>query len=456
MYQEAAARERVLEKIRDRSRSRLRTRFETLRLGVMSATRNCNPVLFQAVVFVSAFLIIFSRRPDAILNAQFFAEDGQRWYADAYHFGLRCLLMPDELGGYLHTVPRCIALFTLLFPLSLAPLVMNLCAVAIQILPASFFLSSRFAAVPFGQRLLGSALYFALPNTYEVNANATTIQWHLGLLAFLVLVAHPASGWKWRLFDGTVLLLISLESPIGVLLVPIAAILWWIRKTSWQRNSLAVLVPGAIVQTSIILLSHLRPSAPNGANLHRLISILGGQVFLSSLVGNWTLLVIVRRHFPDYLFFRETIAFVVGLALLTYALRYGPVALKLVIVFAFGVLALSLIRPQPTNRPLPQWELLSLPRAGNRYYYLPSIAFIAALVWIVSNRTRLRPIRWIAVLVFLLLPIGVVRDWQYPPFIDLHFREYCSRFDEALPGTTVVIPINPQPWTMKLTKHQAH
>src|SRR3954469_9301999 len=66
--------------------------------------------IFHVIVFLSAFLLIFSRRPDAVLNAQFFAEDGQRWFADAYQMGFRCLLIPDQAGGYLHTVPgfpRC-------------------------------------------------------------------------------------------------------------------------------------------------------------------------------------------------------------------------------------------------------------------------------------------------------------------------------------------------------------
>ena len=88
--------------------------------------------VFQLLIAVTGFVIIFSRRPDAILNAQFWAEDGQRWYADAYQFGLRCLLIPDELGGYFHSVSRLSALTALVFPFYMAPLVMNLFAIALQ------------------------------------------------------------------------------------------------------------------------------------------------------------------------------------------------------------------------------------------------------------------------------------------------------------------------------------
>lgn len=411
--------------------------------------------LFHVAVFLAAFLIIFSRRPDAILNAQFFAEDGQRWFADAYQFGPGSLFIPDELGGYLHTVPRLTALLALLVPFSLAPLVMNLCAIVIQILPVSLSISPRFSNIPVAERLVASFLYLALPNTYEVNANATTIQWHLALLAFLVLVARPASSWKWHLFDGIVLVLISLDSPMGVLLVPVAAILWWTRRNRWSAISLAI-IPGATVQALVVLFSHSRRLAPNGANVHRLVSILGGQIFLSPLLGNITLLHMAFRHPPNYLFVREAIAVVVGISLLLYALRYGPAELKLFILFAFTIFSLSLARPITGILPKPQWELLSFPGHGNRYYFLPSIAFLAVLIWIVTNVGGSRVARWVAGLLLLLLPLGIVRDWKYIPFVDLHFQEYASKFEASPPGTKMAIPLNPvnaAHWTMELTKH---
>jgi hypothetical protein len=159
--------------------------------------------LFHPVAFITGCSIVFSRRPDAILNAQFFAEDGQRWYADAYRLGLRSLLIPDEGGGYLHTVPRLAALLSLLFAFSRAPLVMNLCAITIQVLPVTIFISSRFISIPLWKRLLVCLLYLGTPNSYGTNANATNIQWHLGLLACLVLLALPPINRRWQVFDST-------------------------------------------------------------------------------------------------------------------------------------------------------------------------------------------------------------------------------------------------------------
>src|ERR1700756_5268824 len=88
----------------------LHAKISSLSLWEIPAGYN---VLFQLSVWLAGFGIIFSRRPDAILNSQFWAEDGPRWYADAYQFGWRCLLIPDELGGYFHSASRLAGLTSL-------------------------------------------------------------------------------------------------------------------------------------------------------------------------------------------------------------------------------------------------------------------------------------------------------------------------------------------------------
>jgi hypothetical protein len=409
-------------------------------------------VVFQVAVWVAGFLIIFSRRPDAITNAQFFAEDGLRWFADAYHFGMRSLLIPDQTGGYLHTAPRLAALIALLVPFSRAPLVMNLLAIAVQVLPVIVFTSSRFSHIPLWKRLLGSFLYLGLPNSYGTNANATNMQWHLGLLACLVILARPAKNKRWRVFDAIVLLLITIESPIGILLVPLAFALWWIRRDRWAASSCALLVPGAVVQTMVVLTSHARPIATNGASVTRLISILGRQVFLAPLVGTRAVLHFALRYSAHNCFLLEAIATAVGLAVLLYALIYAPAELKFFIVFSFSVFALSLARPLAGSPDQPQWEWLRFPGTGNRYYFLPIVAFVAALVWLAVNG-RTRTIRRFGTVLLVLLAVGIRRDWRYPAFTDMHFREYASQFESSPSGTRMVIPINPPPWKMQLTKH---
>ena len=118
------------------------------------------------------------------------------WYADAYNHSWHCLFMSE--AGYLHTVPRLIALFTRRsFPLAVAPLVMNLFAFFFQILPIQVFLSSRFSSISTLLRLLSCLLYVAIPNSFEIHGNATNIQWHLTLVCCMILLrlqARPDEG----------------------------------------------------------------------------------------------------------------------------------------------------------------------------------------------------------------------------------------------------------------------
>ena len=404
-------------------------------------------IAVHLVIFLAAFLIVISRRPDAVLNAQFFAEDGVVWYPDAYNFGLHSLLMPQ--ASYLHTLTRLIALSAQPFPLRLAPLVMNLGAITFQILPVNLLLSSRFSQIGLRTRLLASFVYLALPNSYEVHANITTIQWHLTLLAVLVLLAQPAAGLAWRIFDGIVLVLISVDGPTVFVLLPLAAGLWWKRRQVWDAASFVLLVPGAVIQGINVLLSwHSRQVAPNGPTLARFISILGRQVFVPSILGLHTASALAPGDTPSIL---ELVATSIGLALLLYVLFRGPVGLKLYILFAFAVFMLCLARPLAGPPERAQWDWLCVPGVGNRYYFLPMLAFLAVLLWIAAGTAAPRMLRYLVVTLLLLMPIGIFQDWLYPPFKDFHFQDYAAQFEHAAPGTPITIPINPD-WKMELTK----
>ncbi len=419
---------------------------------------------FHLIVIATAFLIVCSRRPDAVLNPQFYAEEGAFFYHDAYQLGLHSLLL--TYGGYFHTALRLVALFVQLFPFAWAPLVMNLAGITFQVLPVNMFLSSRFSSIAFPIRLLASFVYLGLPNSFEIHANINNVQWHLALLACLVLLAEPAIARGWQLFDGTVLLLTSLSSPMGILLVPVAVAVWWTRRNNrnnWSAASLVILSSSAAIQMISVLLHWHGRQAPHsnligqvifnggtsGANFHYFAAILGRQVFLPSLLGLNTLgwpLQLTAVSVP------EAMSAVVGMALLLYVLFSAPLELKLFVVFAAAVLALDLLNPLAGPPDHPQWYWLCRPGCGNRYYFLPMLAFLASLFWVARHKASARAPRYFAVALLLLLPIGIYQDWRIPAFQDFRFQEFAKKFERVPSGTKVIIPINPN-WLMELTKH---
>jgi hypothetical protein len=398
----------------------------------------------HVLIFLAAFLLFLSRRPDAILNAQFFAEDGKIWYQHAYESGLGCLLIPD--GGYLHTASRLIALVSLLLPLAYAPLWMNLCALTLQILPVNLFLSSRFSAVDLRLRFCCAALYVGLPNSSEIDANITTLQWHLALLAVLVLLAKPTASKLWAIFDFVVLVLLSLDGPNGILLIPLAAILWWKRRDAQSLARFVSLLPGAIIQLAVMH-SAVRNVGSNGATVGRLIRIVVRQVFLAALVGADNHAI---HHMQRYLVW-ATVGAILGLGVVAYALVRAPLEVKLFVLFGAGVFAAALKAPLITGKG-PEWEFAFLVAAGCRYWFLPMLSFLAALIWIAAERNNPAILRGATIIALLLTPIGVYKNWRYEPFADLHFSQYVEQFKNAAPGTRVKIPINPPGWEMELVK----
>ena len=409
-------------------------------------------LLLHAAIFFVAFLLVFLRRPDALLHAQFYAEDGTYFYADAYNVGWHSLLWP--YGGYLSTLLRLVGFLAQLFPFAVAPLVMNICAIIVQILPVNIFLSSRFNSIPFSTRLIGAAIYLGLPNSFEIHANTTNMQWHLALAGCLIVLAKPDSRLLWRIIDVLVLTLFILDGLMSCFLIPIVLYLRYVRKNPHYNLYLIALIPGAFLQAVILLLSNSRRPAPNGATVARLIDILGQQIYFSSVFGLRSSIQLYMEHNAS-LFFNVALVFAaIGVFFFLYAIRFAPIELKLFCVFSFFVITSALIRPIASfGGTLSQWQLLELPGCGNRYYFFPMLAFLATLIWIVSTyASRSKPVRSFALILLLLLPIGICRDWRYKPFKDLNFPSYAAAFDQSAPGTQITIPINPD-WTMVLIKH---
>jgi hypothetical protein len=241
----------------------------------------------QLGVALIALLIIFSRRPDAFLNAQFYAEDGRAWFQDAYNNGWAVSLL-SPLNGYFQTLSRLTAALALLVPFRYAPVVMNLVAVAIQILPVTLLLSSRSASfAPLMIRGCMAATYLVLPNAAETRAILTTAQWHLGLIGCLLILSDMPQRPVWRAFDLTAVALCGVSGPFCLMLLPIGLWYWWLKRDAWRLSQLAVLAAGALIQLSAVLrsTSEDRGAGILGASVASFLKILAGHVYLGALIG---------------------------------------------------------------------------------------------------------------------------------------------------------------------------
>lgn len=102
------------------------------------------PVALHILIFALVFVLLVSRRPDAVFHPQFYAEDGTVWFADAYNFGwaaITHLAYRNWNSAYFSLLTRLVAELALSFPFSKAPLVFNLVALSVAALPVNLLIS---------------------------------------------------------------------------------------------------------------------------------------------------------------------------------------------------------------------------------------------------------------------------------------------------------------------------
>jgi len=398
---------------------------------------------WQVGVFAISVLAIYFRCPSDISHAQFFAEDGQAWYANAYNSGgLHALLLPCT--NYLVIVQRLGAWLSLFFAFATAPLIMALIGTVLQWLPVAILLSPRCRRwASLSLRVFFAAIYIAMPNASEIHVVLTNSMWHLALAAILLAFAAPPQSWVGRLFDTVIFALISLTGPFGILLAPVVLLFWYVRRQRWSLAAFGLLSLGGCVQIYVMHHYGNRASGPLGATPGLFIRLTGGNVFVAGILG--------RLAWPKLLPTSLLLAsFLAGLSIIIYFWWHSNLELRLFAACCGGIFLAALRSPLASANPFGLWYSL-LETAGTRYWFFPTLLFLWACCWC-SLSAPARPWRFAGALALLLLPVGIVHDWRYPSFPDEHLALYQERLQQAAPGQHIVIPIAPTPWTMELVK----
>lgn len=400
------------------------------------------------IVFVCGSLILFSRKPDSLLNPQFWAEDGRNWYADAYNVGPIASFFTTE-AGYYQTISRLIAAGSLAVPLEYAPLVFNASAILIQVAVAIFIVSDRCKPLleDFKARGLLALMYLLLPNAWEVFGNLTNSQWHLALLVCLVIVASEPRSNAERVFDVAVAILAALSGPFCLLLLPVAFIQTVLTRS---RNKLAVavvLVIGCAIQAYGLLTTTREVQSALGASVDLFFQIVGRHIVLGPLVGirgfsrlqSWGL----WGSIP------AAAATILGLSVSFYLFAKASVQVRLIMFYAAMICVTALAWPAVTLEP-GQWSVIANNPTALRYWFVPGFAFCLSLIYLLFNYET-KVAKYISASLLIVSLYGIVKDFRIEPMKDLDFKTHAGEFKNAPPGTVVTIPINPD-WKMELTK----
>ena len=237
------------------------------------------------------FLLLSLRRPDALLNAQFWAEDGAVFFTSQISYGFWTSAV-TPYAGYFHLAPRLIVALASSLPAVWAPLVCNIFALLLAAICCTLFALAEYRYVLESdlQRFLVCVLLGSVSFCDELSGNITNLQWYLALAAVLIVFRkhNPTAppGISSAILIGVAGAVIACTSPLPLVLLPF--LVWkLLHYRSTERIWLALMTVGVAFQSVAILAYHT--TAETGVNLNQIIvSIIVALVYhtlLCSIAG---------------------------------------------------------------------------------------------------------------------------------------------------------------------------
>lgn len=327
-----------------------------------------SPWLIAAATVPGAFLILFLRRPETLLRAEFWADDSEVFdHAIRGGFGA----IGRSYAGTLIVVQRLIAFLEAAGP-AYAPLIGNTAAMLMVALVAGFIASPRLSAFIPDQRwrIVVAFGVLLLPATGMIFWSVAYVQWFTGTYLVAMLVATASTSRTSRAGDAIGLLLAGLTGPLAIILLPLYVLR--ARDSAW-RWAAVWLGLAAAIQTLVYVASlRFAPGLLEPNLIPEVMLVRGGWAMTGLLlppmvtVGLLGLIAAVVWQLPKRLLFAAAyIALVVPLA---------------------GIL----------GHAFSTRDMLS-PEYGPQYFYLSSVVSVAVVVQALvirknaGGRTTARP-----------------------------------------------------------------
>lgn len=209
---------------------------------------------------VLSILILLYRKPEALTKPQFFAEDGVIFFQQCFQSGARSIFISS--AGYLHLIPRFVALLTSYgISYECMPAAYNIASLII-FLGVVCFIWWRTAFDPYTKFFMTLAMTL-VPVGNETVLCITNVQWYVNL--FIPLFFLAGYNKKYAILDGFALFMVGLSGPFSAVFLPaIGALLWFRSRKSGQwkneRWFFFILLLTALIQLLVLRFSTTRPN----------------------------------------------------------------------------------------------------------------------------------------------------------------------------------------------------
>lgn len=383
-------------------------------------------------------VILFFRAPYEFISPQLWGEDGPIFLSQARSEGFASLTTPYV--GYLHTMPRMLALVTNLFPLEYVPRIYFVFSF-LAVLLVCFYLSTISWLPPRLKIAFPLAIVLA-PHYGEVFFTLTNIHWLTSILIPMIAIGIPIRSTPHLIRTVCLLFLIGLSDPFILFFYPLFLIRLIAQRGSGHEHKILCL------------------AATTCACLQM-------AVFLSSPQGTTKVLDTHFWHWAEALLLRPVAGFFLGkdIAMLGYTSTPVFIILSIVLAVFLCVTLYAIMTTELCNRRITLLLFyvaatalcVSFARAydkplalapfygADRYFYIPYVFMCFAFLWFSHTAKGIRNQVGIAVCVLTLLSSASV--FHFPRKTDFHWQEHIKQLHNQ---DHVRIPINPEGWFVDL------
>ena len=388
-------------------------------------------------IIVIAILILIVRRSDSLTNPQLWAEDGAVFFAQQYEYGAASLLTP--YAGYLHTVPRLIALIAdSFFSYDQLPAVYNYACLFITIIVIAHCFSPRLQ-LPF-KPLLALSIVLVPHYLNEVFLNITNIQWILCVLLLLTLLKDTPNNIYGNyhlqvVSDFIIIIVAGLTGPFLIFMFPFFAWKLFTTKKSYGYTLLLTACCIVLIQLYHLALSTKIVQEGSMFNVDIYVSMFGRKLFGGLLFG--------RSMMHSNALFISVCALAYFSILLYLSYKKSPEKMQtLKIVLMMLSISVAILGAVIINFNFSP-NIMSI-SCGCRYFFIPYVMVTWSLILCINQNGIWKNIYVISSLLLILyssITVGIQTR-----MIDYHWKQYSS-----LIGTkdTLSIPINPN-WHINL------
>lgn len=411
---------------------------------------------FKLLIFILSFLLLWARREDLLMNAQFWAEDSVFWYRDAYQNGfLNSLLTPRN--GYFQTVSTLIVGGTTFLNPEHAPFVANFFGLLIRAILVWFLFTERCDFLNNTSRFFISVYFFCMPGVQEVHANITNAHWYLSLYVTMILISSDAKTRSWKAHDIFFIILSGLSGPFIIFVLASSVFKYFSQNNSSislisfvkfytaPTNLVMILCSAIQILTILLTFEGTRSSAPLGFSFDVISSIISSNVFLFTFFP-WDISSIGWGN--KLLSYFITIIFISSVI---YSMLKGNWQVRVFIALPLLIFIFSMAKPQLTDS-MPQLPTL-VNGEGQRYFVNLHIAIFSMLTVLIFNNSIRSKIKiYFLVLFYTLSATMFFLNFFVAPLPDMKWKDGARMINEANPGDTVSFRVVPPRLIFEITK----